>query len=130
MYQVLSESGVTFDAIASVPTGGNEYADALQEVVERTEKRRVPFVFLNKNRAFRAYESTAATPGSKVLVVDDCVCTGRDLGLVEGSLRRAGFEIAAHIVVADLNFEEPRPISVPVLSAFSSKYLRDEGIWL
>lgn len=130
MYQVLSESGASFNAIASVPTGGNEYADALQAVIERVEHRKVPRVFLNKNRLYQAYERTAATPGSKVLVVDDCVCSGHELGLVEKSLRSAGFEVGAHIVVADLNFKEERPISVPVLSAFSSKYLRDEGIWL
>lgn len=117
----LLRSRIDFNAIASVPTGGDLYATELIQLMMKRDSRQLQRVLLRKNveLGFRLARHQSVVPGSRVLIVDDCIWHGGTSHDACAALTDAGMVVAGFAFVADINAGTKR---LPRQGIFQSRY--------
>lgn len=107
LWERVAQSGMTFDAIASIPTSGNEYVRHLVTIALEKHGRIVPRVPLQKSHPrFDAFRPLTVEVGARVLLVDDAVYTGATARDAISALRDVGLEVAGFAFVAEIRNSE------------------------
>ncbi len=130
LYQRLAELGVSFDAVAGVPTGGEQYARALTNLIRGYDCRELPHIWLEKVEEGMRVEDMGGSPrGVRVVLVEDLVCSGLAIKQAVGALARINVEVVACLAVGELNYGICRGLSVPLSSLFNREFLEREHIY-
>lgn len=112
LYRELVAANVSYDAVVSIPTGGDQYADFLVDLVREREGRSVPRIRLRKrgkNSRFVVRNESVPT-GARLLLVDDSIWTGSEARASAKVLHAAGYEVAGYLCAADIPYRFPRRI--------------------
>jgi orotate phosphoribosyltransferase len=123
-------AGISYDAVVSVPSGGDEWSKAFANVVLKRERRHVPFLRLIKDEEtgeltvrFRREVATDA----RLLIVDDTIYLGETAEEIIKVLRRAGYKkIAAFVspvVIGTVGSTFVREMGYPLISTFDSEFV-------
>ncbi len=130
LYNEVAMAGMDYDAIASVPTGGDPYAAELARIVEQLEGRLMPLIRLEKGVKYpeRVVLGHLIASGTRVLVVDDALVDGMTALHTIMVLRRSGCEIAGGAFAANyerVGYDQLKRVrKCMVVSVFSSSLMR------
>ncbi len=130
MYERTVEHHLEYDAVTSIPNGGNVYAEGLLRVIAERDGRQLPMIRLQKGTDYpeRILDHAALQPGSRVLIVDDVLRYGANavetLRILAGAQYRAGVAL----FVADFEWSGSECLSkqhaCSVLSLINSSLMR------
>jgi orotate phosphoribosyltransferase len=131
LYEKLFASGIQYDAIASIPTGGDEYVRSLIEYTQVNQDRVIHRLQFSKSIKYvdGIENSEAIATNSRILVVDDAIFTGMTARSAGRVLCDGGYRIAGYLCVADLEPTRHRILKGKLMSLFNTKqvhvYLKD-----
>jgi orotate phosphoribosyltransferase len=115
LYEKLAQADFEYDAIASIPTGGDPYAEQLARIIGSLEGRHVQS---------HRYDSACLPQGSRIVLVDDVLVGGYTAADAIEQTEKAGHSVIATLFAADLQRFGTHAITrykrKPILSVFTS----------
>lgn len=125
-------SKLSYDAVTSIPTGGNAWAEALARIATAREGREVPLYRINKDqtRIFSIIDGQPIKPKAKLLVIDDTLYLGRTSSAAVAVLEKAKFKIAGLVFPVEIGLqgrEHWNKLRYPVFSIFNTPFVQALG---
>lgn len=129
MYAKLVNSGIAYDGLVSMPSGGDEYTAAVQQLAEKHENRKIPRLTLDRcGRKYpqRIKDRANLACGSRLILIDDSVWTGKTLREATSLLRTECYEVAGYLCGSDLVNNGLRGLNKPIMAVFDSALLKQK----
>lgn len=129
MFAKVAASGIDYDAVVSIPSGGNSWAYALAEIASTHAGREIPSFSLKKvgEKEFKIKdEQPPVGPGAKLLLVDDTLYTGVAAHRATTMLTTAGYQISGSIFPVEIGpygRGKLEALGCAVLSVFNDGFL-------
>ena len=126
MYAKLVNSGIAYDGFVSMPSGGDEYTLAVQKLAEEHEDRKIPRLTLDRcGRKYpqRIKDKAGLACGSRLILIDDSVWTGKTFREATSLLRTECYEIAGYLCGSDLVSNGFRGLNKPLIDVLDAALL-------
>lgn len=135
LYEQVSRAGINFDAVVSIPSGGDMWASKFMSLEQARNKRRVLTYALEKHGGGKAYvdsmftitQESEPSPGTRVLLVDDTMFAGSTSMKVATTLMDYGCIVAGivcPVVIGKEGVDMWDLQGVPVVSTFNERFLK------
>lgn len=130
LYAQVCESGINFDVVVAIPTGGVRWAEEFIKIISVEEGRRVRLYKLHERimvEGFAVPWWQTLRRSKRVLIIDDTVAGGGTSRLAQEAVCRAGCDIAAFafpVAVTNEGLSLWRSKKIPVFTAFDSAYVK------
>tara|TARA_B100000508_G_scaffold105538_1_gene83714 strand:+ start:2283 stop:2837 length:555 start_codon:yes stop_codon:yes gene_type:complete len=135
LLQNITNHEIRFDAIVSVPTGGDFWAQKLVQLTQRVHGHSVPLYRVHKEwkHEFSIIDGQPLPQDGRLLVVDDTFYSGKTAKRLCQFMVENGFTIAGVATLVELQGEGGgarkhwNDGDPPVISVFNEKFLKKNG---
>lgn len=130
LYGLVASSGVEFDAVTSIPTGGDAWADSFARIASKHRRREVPLYRIQKgyDEFCIIDKQPSVKPNARLLVIDDTIYLGYTSKRVVSILETAGYQVTGLVFpveVTSTGSDHWKDRGYPVFSAFNSAFVRE-----
>lgn len=110
LYASVRRARIKYDAVASIPTGGDAWAEGFAKIVSEQEGRQVPRLLLAKEstRRFSVADGQPVKRGARVLLIDDTLFLGRTSSAAVEVISGARYKIACLVFPVEIGDEGRR----------------------
>lgn len=129
LYQQLAVTGLQYEAVSSIPSGGDQYTDVLVKLAKKDGKKLERLVLKRDGHQYpqRIVNKGEVKMDRRLLLIDDSIWTGETMEQATRLVESAGYTIVAYLCIADLHYEESRTLHLPVISVFNSNLVDGNG---